>query len=191
MELYFMRHGETAWALTGQHTGRTDLPLTAHGEAEARLLGTSLHGVSFDRVFTSPRQRARHTCELAGLGAHAVIEPDLAEWDYGDYDGKRSEEIHATRPGWDIYTDGCPGGESPEQITARADRLIARLGTLTGRVAAFSHGHFGRVLAARWIGLPLTQARHFALNTAAYSLLDRDPAHTRIVQWNITPGRPA
>jgi len=193
MELYFMRHGETAWSLTGQHTGRTDLPLTDHGEAEARALGTLLRGVTFDHVFTSPRQRARRTCELTGY-AHALVEPDLAEWDYGDYDGIRIDEIRATRPAWDIYTDGCPGGESPEQITARADRLIARLCTLTGRVAAFSHGHFGRVLGVRWIGLPLGMARHFAIDTASYSILDRDPGRDhrpRIVRWNVTSGRPA
>lgn len=188
MELYLIRHGETAWSLTGQHTGKTDLPLTENGEAEARALGVRLHGVTFDHVFTSPRLRARRTGEIAGH-AHAVVEPDLAEWDYGDYDGLRMEEIRTQRPAWDIYTDGCPGGESPEQITARADRLIARLAALSGRVAAFSHGHFGRVLAVRWIGLPLGQAKHFAIHTAAYNILDRDPGRgdrARIVQWNIT-----
>jgi probable phosphoglycerate mutase len=193
MELYFMRHGETAWSLSGQHTGRTDLPLTEHGETEARSLAAPLHGIVFDHVFTSPRQRARRTAELAGM-AHAVIEPDLAEWDYGDYDGQTQDQIRAQRPGWDIYTDGCPGGESPEQITARADRLIARLGALTGRVAAFSHGHFGRVLAVRWIGLPVTHARHFGIHTASYAVLDRDPTRPqrpRIVQWNVTASRPA
>ena len=191
MELYLIRHGETAWTLTGQHTGRTDLPLTAHGETEARALEPLLRGVAFDHVFTSPRQRARRTGELAGQ-AHAIVEPDLAEWDYGDYDGKRMDEINTHNPAWDIYTDGCPGGESPEQITARADRLIARWSVLTGRVAAFSHGHFGRVLAVRWIGLPLGYAKHFAINTAAYNILDRDPGRghrARIVQWNITPAR--
>lgn len=188
MELYLIRHGQTAWSLTGQHTGKTDLPLTAPGEAEARALGSRLHGVPFDHVFTSPRQRARRTAELAGH-AHAIVEPDLAEWDYGDYDGQRIEEIRAARPDWDIYTDGCPRGESPAQITARADRLIARLAALSGRVAAFSHGHFGRVLAVRWIGLPLGQAKHFAIDTASYSVLDRDPgrAHrARIVHWNLS-----
>ena len=188
-----MRHGETAWSLTGQHTGRTDLPLTEHGESEARELGARLRGVTFDHVFTSPRRRARRTCELTDH-AHAIVEPDLAEWDYGDYDGLRIDEIRASRPAWDIYTDGCPGGESPEQITARADRLIARLSTLTGRVAAFSHGHFGRVLGVRWIGLLLGQARHFAIDTASYSILDRDPGRDprpRIVRWNVTSSRRA
>jgi len=189
MELYFMRHGETAWSLTGQHTGRTDLPLTEHGEAEARKLATLLQGVRFDHVFTSPRRRARRTAELTGH-ASAIVEPGLAEWDYGDYDGKRMEDIRADLPALDIYLDGCPGGESAEQITTRADRLIARWSALPGRVAAFSHGHFGRVLAVRWIGLPLIQAKHFAINTASCGILDRDPgrAHRpRIVQWNITP----
>ena len=192
MELYFIRHGETAWSLTGQHTGKTDLPLTAHGEAEARTLVPRLQGVSFDHTFTSPRQRARRTAELAGH-AGAVVEPDLAEWDYGDYDGQRTDEIRTRRPDWEIYTDGCPGGESPVQITARADRLSARWSALTGRVAAFSHGHFGRVLAARWIGLPLGMAQHFALNTASCGILDRDSGHgglARIVQWNLTTARP-
>jgi probable phosphoglycerate mutase len=191
MELYLMRHGETAWSLTGQHTGKTDLPLTAHGEADARTLAPLLHGVSFDHVFTSPRQRARRTAELAGH-AGAVVEPDLAEWDYGDYDGITSDEVRAKRPTWDIYVDGCPGGESPAQITARADRLIARLAALPGRVAAFSHGHFGRVLAVRWIGLPLGMAKHFAIDTASCGILDRDPdrgGRARIVQWNVTAQR--
>lgn len=193
MELYFMRHGETAWSLTGQHTGRTDLPLTAQGEAEARALGGLLRGVAFDHVFTSPRRRARRTAELAGFGG-AIVEPDLAEWDYGDYDGLRMDAIRAQRPAWDIYADGCPGGESPAEVTARADRLIAKWSGLAGRLGAFSHGHFGRVLAVRWIGLPLGMARHFAIGTASYGILDRDPGRDhrpRIVQWNITPGRSA
>ena len=187
MELYFMRHGETAWSLTGQHTGKTDLPLTEHGEAEARTLAPLLQGIAFDHVFTSPRRRARRTAELAGH-ASAIVEPDLAEWDYGDYDGIRIDEIRVTRPDWDIYVHGCPGGESPEAITARADRLIAKWSSLSGRVAAFFHGHFGRVLAVRWIGLPLGMAKHFAIDTASRGILDRDPARggrARIVQWNV------
>jgi broad specificity phosphatase PhoE len=169
------------------------LPLTEHGETEARNLAVLLRGVTFDHVFTSPRLRARRTGELVGQ-PNAIVEPDLAEWNYGDYDGKRMDEIRAQRPTWDIYTDGCPGGESPEQITARADRLVARWSSLSGRVAAFSHGHFGRVLAVRWIGLPLGMARHFAIDTASYGILDRDPSRdhrARLVKWNITPTRPA
>lgn len=184
MELYFMRHGETAWSLTGQHTGRTDLPLTAHGEEEARGLGELLRGVRFDHVFTSPRQRARRTAALAGH-AGAVIEADLSEWDYGDYDGKTQDEIRAGKPNWDIYIDGCPGGESPEQISARADRLIARWSSLSGRIGAFSHGHFGRVLVARWIGLPITYAKNFGISTASYAILTRDAKRPRIMQWNV------
>ena len=188
MELYYIRHGETAWSLTGQHTGRTDVPLTAHGEAEARTLAPLLREVAFDYVFTSPRLRARRTAELAGH-ANAIVEPDLAEWDYGDYDGMVIGEIRAQRPDWNIYTDGCPGGESPEQVVARADRLIERWSKLTGRVAAFSHGHFGRVVVTRWLGLPLTMGRQFVVDTASYAILDRDPARDhrpRIVKWNVT-----
>ena len=185
-----MRHGETAWSLSGQHTSHTDLPLTAHGETEVQGLATLLQGVKFDHVFTSPRQRARTTAALAGHRG-AVVEPDLAEWNYGDYEGLRSTEIHAQRPNWDIYLDGCPGGESPEQITARADRFIARCRALPGRVAVFSHGHFGRVLTVRWIGLPLTAGKHFGLNTASCGILDYDPGHNlaRIVQWNRTAAK--
>ena len=193
MELYYMRHGETAWALVGQHTGKTDIPLTLHGETEARALRGALAGVTFDRVFSSPRLRARHTAEIAGF-ADPIIEPDLAEWNYGDYEGLRLPEILALRPGWDIYTDGCPGGESAAEITARADRLIARWIHEPGRIGAFAHGHFGRVLAVRWIGLPLVAAKHFALNTASYGVLDRDPTldyRPRIVRWNLTPTVPA
>jgi len=189
-EFYLIRHGETAWSLTGQHTGRTDLPLTQRGEQEARELRERLRPLTFDRVFVSPRKRARQTCEICERAASATTDPDLAEWDYGDYEGRRSLEIHAERPGWDIFTDGCPGGESPEQVIARADCLIARLRMHTGRVAVFSHGHFGRVLGVRWIGLAVVEARHFLLGTASLSVLgqgsDRmDPPV--IVQWNLLP----
>jgi probable phosphoglycerate mutase len=187
-KIYFIRHGETAWSLSGQHTGRTDIPLTAAGELAARTLGPKLGALNFSTVFTSPRVRARRTAELAGLTG-AAIENDLVEWDYGDYEALRSVEIRATRADWDIYRDGCPNGESPAQITARADRLIARLKTLSGNVALFSHGHFGRVLAARWIGLPLEQARHFALSTASLSILGYEPSThpvPAILLWNKT-----
>ena len=187
-KIYFIRHGETAWSLSGQHTGSTDIPLTAAGELAARALGPKLAAVKFDAVLTSPRLRARRTCELAGL-AGAEIENDLAEWDYGDYEGLRSAEIHQARPEWNIYFDGCPNGESPAQMSARADRLIARLKTMSGNVAVFSHGHFGRVLAARWIGLPLAEARHFGLSTAALNILGYESnAHPvpAILLWNAT-----
>ena len=150
IRLYYMRHGETAWSLSGQNTGSTDLPLTARGEGEARELGTRVRNVPFARVLTSPRRRARQTCELAGLGQAAEVEPDLAEWDYGDYEALRSADIREAHPGWDIYRDGCPHGESPERISERADRLIARLRTLEGNIALFSHGQFGAAFAVRW-----------------------------------------
>jgi broad specificity phosphatase PhoE len=169
--LYLIRHGETAWSLSGQHTGRTDIPLTEQGEQDARKLAQRLHVVRFSHVFTSPLQRARRTCELAGLGEVAEIEPDLAEWNYGDYEGQRPVDIRKGRPDWTIFRDGCPHGESAAEVSERADRLIARFRTLGGNIAMFSHGQFGRVLAARWIGLPVGQAQHFLLSTASLSIL--------------------
>jgi probable phosphoglycerate mutase len=185
--LYLIRHGETAWSLSGQHTGRADIPLTEQGEQDARELAERLRVVTFSRVFTSPRQRAQRTCELIGLDAVAEIEPDLAEWDYGDYEGQRSVDIRKGRPDWNLFRDGCPQGESPAQISERADRLIARLRTMQENNAIFSHGHFGRVLAARWIGLPMQQAQHFLLSTASLSILgyEHDLAEeSAIVLWN-------
>lgn len=190
LRLYLIRHGETAWSLSGQHTGRTDLALTAHGEDQARELVQRLHDIHFTHVLTSPLLRARRTCELAGLAAAAIIEPDLAEWDYGDYEGQRSAEIRAQRAGWKVFRDGCPHGEMPAQITERADRLIARLRALDGNVALFSHGHFSRALAARWIGLPLAEAEHFALGPAALGILGYAPHHPEvsvIAAWNCAP----
>jgi probable phosphoglycerate mutase len=149
--LYLIRHGETPWSLSGQHTGRTDIPLTSQGEQDVRTLAEALRRVKFSRSFTSPRQRARQTCELVGLDAVAEIEPDLVEWDYGDYEGQRSVDIRKHQPDWSLFRDGCPHGESPAGVADRADRLIAQLRTLQGNVAIFSHGHFGRVLAARWM----------------------------------------
>lgn len=190
--LYFIRHGETAWSLSGQHTGRTDLPLTANGEVQARALAPWLAATQFAHVLTSPRQRAARTCELAGLGTNAEIDPDLAEWDYGDYDGLRTDEIHKTRPGWNVYRDGCPGGESPRQISDRADRLVARLRLLVGNIALFSHGQFGTVLAARWIGLPVIKGQHFAVYPASLGILSYSPNHPdrpMIELWNALPPR--
>lgn len=185
--LYLIRHGETEWSLSGQHTGRTDIPLTARGEHEARELGQRLRTIPFSRVLTSPRQRARQTCQLAGLGPAAEIEPGLAEWDYGEYEGQRSVDILGKRPDWNLFQDGCPGGESPAQVSERADRLMARLRTMQGEIAIFSHGHFGRVLGARWIGLSVGQAQCFLLSTASISVLDYE--HDRVDQpviaiWN-------
>jgi probable phosphoglycerate mutase len=187
MTLYLIRHGETAWSLSGQHTGRTDVPLTSKGEEEARRLARGIRYLQFTHVFTSPRLRARRTCELAGLDRPPEVDPELAEWDYGEYEGLRSVEIRKQRPDWNIFRDGCPGGESPSDISARADRVIARFRALEGEVLVFSHGHFGRVLAARWIDLPLEHAQRFLLSTASISVLghegspDRQPA---IVSWN-------
>ena len=190
LSLYLVRHGQTEWSLSGQHTGSTDIPLTADGEHEARALVPWLGQVQFDRVLTSPLQRARRTCELVGLSRQADIEPDLAEWDYGDYEGKRSSEIRLGRPDWNVFRDGCPHGEMPAQLCARADRLIRRLCNLRGNVALFSHGQFGMVLAARWVGLPVVEAQHFLIGTASLGILGYHPSHPDvevIALWNATP----
>ena len=189
LRLYLVRHGETAWSLSGRHTGRTDIPLTAHGEDEARGLNRRLAPITFSAVLTSPLQRARQTCELAGIGPPAQIEPDLEEWDYGDYEGLRSVDICKERPGWNLFRDGCPHGETPAQVSARADRLIERVGTLDGNVALFSHGQMGCVLAARWIGLAVIEAQHFLEDPASLGILGYDPSHPdvrAISLWNAT-----
>jgi probable phosphoglycerate mutase len=189
-QLYLVRHGETEWSRSGQHTGKTDIPLTAHGEGQARALAPWLRKIPFTAVLTSPRQRARSTCALAGLGGKAEIEPDLAEWDYGEYEGLRSDEIRERRPGWTVFRDGCPNGETPAAITDRADRLIARLVAMTGNVALFSHGHFGAVLAARWLGLPVIEGQHLLLGPASLSILGNNPSHpdVRVIAlWNASP----
>jgi probable phosphoglycerate mutase len=187
LNLYLIRHGETTWSLTHQHTGRTDIPLTEHGEEQARQLGKRLRGLPFSHVWSSPSRRAQKTCALAGLDQTAEIEPDLAEWNYGDYEGERTADIRQVRPGWNIFRDGCPGGESPGQVSARADRLIAHLRKLDGKVALFSHGQFGCVLAARWIGLPIGEGPHFVLGPASLGILGYDPDHPDvpiISVWN-------
>ena len=189
LQLYLVRHGETAWSLTGQHTGRTDLGLTAHGEDQARALAPRLRGIEFDRVLMSPRLRARQTCELAGLGARSLIEPDLAEWDYGDYEGQRSADIRKEHADWNVWRDGCPHGETPDELSARVGRLIQRLSELRGNVALFSHGQLGAALAARWIGLPLIAGQHFALHPASISILGHEPTRPgrRMIElWNET-----
>jgi broad specificity phosphatase PhoE len=190
LRLYLVRHGETEWSLSGQHTGRTDISLTARGEDGARELGQRLRGIQFARVLTSPRQRARRTCELARLGPAAEIEPNLVEWDYGDYEGQHSVDIRKKRPDWNLFRDGCPRGEMPAQVSDRADRLIAHLHALDGNVALFSHGQFGCVLAARWIGLPVLEGQHFALGAASLSILGHEPSHPKvrvIALWNAAP----
>lgn len=187
--IYLARHGETAWTLSGQHTGLTDLPLTRQGEQTARRLGERLKDLRFAKVFTSPLQRARRTCELAGFGATAELDPDLVEWDYGDYEGRRGGEIRAERPGWNLFRDGCPGGETPEQVCIRADRVVDKVRALQADVLLFTSGHFIRVLAARWLGLePSVNSRHFMLSTASLSALGYENELSRPVIrfWNDT-----
>jgi probable phosphoglycerate mutase len=183
--VYLVRHGETAWTLTGQHTGLTDLPLTCNGERHARLLGDRLKGLGFARVFTSPLQRASRTCELAGLGGVAETDPDLVEWDYGQYEGMRSAEILAERPDWQLFRDGCPGGESPEQVAERAGRVVERVRAVAGNVLIFSSGHFMRVLAARWVG-SMSAAKYLVLSTASVSALgyEHELSEPVIRLWN-------
>jgi probable phosphoglycerate mutase len=184
--LYIARHGETTWSLSGQHTGLTDLPLTDHGQNNARHLGSQLRGRSFAKVFTSPLQRARRTCELAGFGAQAEVDRDLVEWNYGEYEGLRTQEIRAKRPGWKLFRDGCPGGESVGEVGARADRVVGRVRALQENVLIFSSGHFLRVLAARWLGFEPQAGEHFLLTTASLSALSYEDDLTRpvIKFWN-------
>jgi probable phosphoglycerate mutase len=169
--VYLARHGETAWSLSGQHTGLTDLPLTERGELNARKLGDRLRGLKFAQVFTSPLQRAFRTCELAGFGAEAKVDHDLVEWNYGFYEGRRTPEILKDHPGWQLFRDGCPGGEAPADVGARADRVIARARATAGNVLIFSSGHILRVIGARWLGLPPGGGRYFLLGTASLSAL--------------------
>jgi broad specificity phosphatase PhoE len=169
--VYLARHGETAWSLSGQHTGLTDLPLTERGEENAHKLGERLRGLSFARVFTSPLRRAARTCELAGFGAQSELDRDLLEWHYGEYEGFRTAEIHAKRPGWELLRDGCPGGESPDEVGVRADRMVNRVRKVEGDVVIFSSGHVLRVLTARWLGLEPQAGRCFLLSTASLSAL--------------------
>jgi broad specificity phosphatase PhoE len=184
--VYLIRHGETEWSVAGKHTGRCEIPLTSRGEHLARALGRQLRSIQFSSVLTSPRERARRTCELAGLRP-PEIEPDLAEWDYGSFEGMTTAEIRKSRANWNLFRDGCPGGESPEQISQRADRLIARLKGMDGNIAIFSHGHFLRVLAARWTGMPVEAGQHLVIGTASIGILGfehdslEEPA---IVAWN-------
>jgi probable phosphoglycerate mutase len=184
--VYLARHGETAWTLSGQHTGMTDIPLTNHGERTARQLGEALRGHQFARIFTSPLQRATRTCELAGFGDQSQVDHDLVEWNYGQYEGLRTAEIHAKRPGWQIFRDGCPGGESPGEVGARADRVVERVRAVQRDVLIFSSGHFLRVLAARWLGLEPQAGKCFLLSTASLSALsyEHDLSQPAIQLWN-------
>jgi broad specificity phosphatase PhoE len=185
-QVYLARHGETAWSLSGQHTGLTDIPLTARGEDNARRLGGRLAGRSFALVLSSPLMRAKRTCELAGFAPRAEIDPDLVEWDYGEYEGKRTSEIRQSRPGWQLFRDGCPGGEAVADLSARADRVIARLRGVQGDALVFSSGHFLRVLGARWCGLNAADGRRLYLGTAALCVLgyEHDATDPVLRLWN-------
>jgi len=187
--VYLARHGETAWTISRQHTGLTDLPLTERGERTARRLGERLKGLKFAKVFTSPLQRAARTCELAGFKAVAEIDRNLVEWDYGEYEGRRTAEILAERPGWELFRDGAPGGESPKQVSERADRVVRRVRAVSGDVLIFTSGHFMRVLATRWLGLePTVNCKFFMLSTASLSALgyEHDLSRPVIRLWNET-----
>lgn len=186
--VYLARHGETAWSLTGQHTGLTDLPLTECGEINASRLRARLAGMKFAQVLVSPLQRARRTCELAGFSSVAETDPNLVEWNYGDYEGLRTAQIHAARPDWQLFRDGCPGGETPAQVAARADQVVHRLRAIDGNVLVFSSGHFLRVLAVRWLGLTPVDGSFFSLDTASVSAIGFENARNRpaIRLWNDT-----
>lgn len=190
-QVIIVRHGETEWSRLGRHTGRSDIALSEQGELNAGRLAGRLGKMAPGHVFTSPRQRAIRTCELAGLGGGAQVDLDLAEWDYGDFEGLRSAEIMKLKPTWNLFRDGCPGGETPEQVSARADRVIARLRPIGGGVALFTHGHFGRVLAVRWIGLPAGDGERFGLETASVGILSYEHSNPElpvIALWNSRPG---
>jgi probable phosphoglycerate mutase len=182
--VYVVRHGETAWSLSGQHTGATDISLTEGGRAAARRLRPVLAELPLELVLTSPLGRARETCELAGLGARAVLEPDLHEWRYGEFEGLTTKQIHARHPGWMVFHDGCPGGETPGEIGVRVDRVIARVRGAAGDVALFAHGHVLRVLVARWIGLPPCAGEHFLLDTATLNVLSYYRDSPAVKAWN-------
>jgi probable phosphoglycerate mutase len=186
--LYLARHGETAWSVTGQHTGLTDLPLTERGEQNAQRLGKRLAGMAFAKVFTSPLKRAARTCELAGFAARASTDPNLVEWNYGDYEGLRTAEIHLSNPAWELFRDGCPNGESPGDVGARADEVARSLRAITGDVLIFSSGHFLRVLAARWLGIEPAAGRFLSLDTASLSALgyEHNLSRPTIRFWNDT-----
>lgn len=184
MRVFAIRHGETEWSLNGRHTGTTDIPLTDNGRRLAELLRPVLSGHAFALVLVSPLQRARETCELAGIAAGAIIEPDLVEWQYGNYEGLTPQQIHEQAPGWLIFRDGCPGGETPEQVGARVDRVIDRARAAEGDVALFAHGHVMRMLAARWLGFAAGAAQHFLLDTGTLSILADYHGIPALETWN-------
>ena len=184
MELWLARHGETEWSLSKQHTGSTDIPLTPNGEEQARALGSRLRDVEFTRVLSSPRQRARHTAELAGLGDRLEIDEDLVEFDYGEYEGVTTAQIHETSPDWELWRDGCPAGESSAEVAARADRVIERIGRGEGRTVVFGHGHMSRALSARWLGWDVAVARQLTMHTATLSVIGTEHGFPAIQLWN-------
>jgi broad specificity phosphatase PhoE len=179
-----VRHGETEWSRDGRHTGRTDIPLTEQGREDARRLAVALQGWQFARVLVSPLQRAVETCALAGLGEGAELRPELMEWDYGDYEGLTYAEIRASRPDWNLWRDGCPGGEMPEDVGRRVDPLVAELRDAGADIALFAHGHVLRVLGSRWIDQPPAQGAHLGLSTASVSLLGNEREAPTIHRWN-------
>jgi broad specificity phosphatase PhoE len=184
VNVFAIRHGETAWSLSGRHTGTTDIPLTENGRRVTERMRPVLAKEVFALVLVSPRQRARESCELAGLGEQATIDPDLAEWNYGQYEGLTIQQIHETAPGWRIFHNGCPGGETSEQVGARADRVIARARAVAQDVALFAHGHMLRVLVARWLGLPACAGEHFLLDPATLSVLSDYRGVPAVKIWN-------
>jgi probable phosphoglycerate mutase len=187
LQVWLARHGETDWSAAGRHTGRTDLALNDAGRRAAEAVGRTLDGIALTAVFTSPLGRAAETCRLAGLGDRAVVLPDLAEWDYGDYEGLTTAAIRESRPGWTVWRDGCPGGETATDVGTRADRVLARLRDEDGDVVLFGHGHALRVLAARWIGLPAENGALLALDTAAVSVLGWEREQAVVRRWNVRP----
>lgn len=189
-EVWLVRHGETEWSLSGQHSGRNDIPLTAHGEEEARAVAPLLAATKFDRVYCSTLQRARRTCELAGFSSRAKFDPELQEWDYGDCTGRTREEISRTYPDWNVWDGPVPGGESAAEIGRRARLTVDRVRPLAGRTLIFAHGHFLRVLTAQWLGLPPEAGRHFSLYTSAVSVLGEEAGSPTIVTWNWRAGGP-
>ena len=188
-QVYLVRHGETEWSAGGQHTGTTDIPLTENGRKVAKRLAPVFASETFALILTSPLERARKTCELAGLGERAEIDRDLMEWNYGEYEGLTPKQIHEKAPGWMIFSDGCPGGESPEQVGARVDRVIARVRAVEGNAALFAHGHIFRVFAARWLALPAAAGSHFLLDTATLNILSYYGGIPAVKRWNVMLGK--
>lgn len=185
-KIYLIRHGETEWTISGQHTGTTDIPLTEKGKEDAMKLKRELQDVSFQLILSSPMQRAFNTCELAGFAKQARLDPDLVEWNYGEYEGLTTKQIWKNDPHWEIFAQGAPGGESVADVGARATHILAKLKSIHSSVALFSHGHFLRVLAARWLGLPPNEGRLFDLHPASISILGIEHQHHVIAQWNDT-----